>query len=123
MPKDRRDEKEEDDDDGGNLPEIPSSWPRDAEQDTNASLSASVIQPPEEGDGVSAAPDSDDSEDLFEVSDTPQAKNSTFRERLKVSAGKKRRTGLHEEKGGDWERFNFILGKVSQKLSKTQKEQ
>ena len=116
-PNDRRDEKEEeDDDDDGDLPEIPSSFSRDAEQDTNVSLSESVIQT-KEGGGESAQ-DSDDSEDLFEISDTPQTKSSTFRERLKVySAGKKRR--MHEEKGGE---VQFFIGKIYLEAAKKFKE-
>ena len=71
--------------DDGDLPDIPSS-PRDvAEQQTNKALSASVLNAKEEEES-----DSDDS-DLFEVSGTPQAKNSTFRDRVKrMSAGRKR---------------------------------
>ena len=75
-------------DDDEDLPDIPSS-PRDvAELQTDKAMSASVLNAKEdEGEAGSGSDDSD----MFEVSGTPQAKNSTFRDRVKrMSAGRKR---------------------------------
>ena len=74
----------EDDED---LPDIPSS-PRDLpEPQTSKALSSSVLHAKEGEESVSGSDDSD----IFEVSGTPQAKNSTFRDKVKrLSAGRKR---------------------------------